>query len=235
MNWYKKSMPIKRVKMPPKEDFDYEWQHESLEKSQERIDSKITEDIEDPLGELNPVGAGGFGVAYYPTSNPNMIVKYTDHTEEYEVAQKIMKWQQANGGFHPHIVGIYSAEILPYKGDWDTPVVRLVMERVQPFDSDITKIREQSPAPKMDDQKTHEYMEDFENELEKQRLYLADMHEGNFGYRASTGEKVVLDIGHLGGKGLDIKIEDDYGFDEEEEYEQYDQYGEYQMLDDEDY
>jgi hypothetical protein len=202
MSWYKiikKSMPIKRVKIPEESEFDYDWQKIDLEEKQKRIDEYIPEEIEDPFGDMEAVGGGAFGVAYYPTSEPNKVVKITDHHNEYDVAQKVMAWQEANGGFHPAIVGIYSAEEMEYEGMYGAPLVRLVLEKVQPAYSTIKKIRNESPAEHL-----YQERDKLKDKLIKHDLWVGDLHEFNFGYRPSTGEIVVLDIGHLSGAGVDI-------------------------------
>jgi hypothetical protein len=126
MSWYSlvKAMPLPRAKNYP------EWwdQYDGLG----MLDLSLDEEIDDPMGEMEYLDHGHFGVAYEPSSDEGKVIKYTSDLTEVETAEKLKKWQQENGRFHPAIVGVYEAGTVDkIKGE---SKYRLVLEKVDPLD-----------------------------------------------------------------------------------------------------
>jgi hypothetical protein len=201
MNWYKKSMPLPRVKFPDAENFRYPSEIADGQEFYELMSNRVGEDLgTDPEGVLEYIGGGSYGLAFQSEKDPNKVVKFTEHKDEYEAAQMMMEWQKSNHGFHPHVVGVYEADIVPSSeikvlNGKQPPayLYRIVTEKVLPKQ----RVRMDMPrAPEINYQQNY----DFKSSLRELGLSSWDLHDGNIGVRPSTGEIVVLDLGGLGAK-----------------------------------
>jgi hypothetical protein len=134
MSWYniiKQSMPLPRSKEEPKseQDTDDYWAWDNYTSTKNKLDTRLgPEEMEDPEGELEWLGAGYYGMAYTPSSDGSKVVKYTSDLGEMSTAKAVMQWQKANGGFSPYITGLYEFKMIPNK-----EVARIVTEKVKPL------------------------------------------------------------------------------------------------------
>ena len=117
MNWYsltKQSMPLPRVKNYPEKpssgDPIDDMYFSQFEDTKNMMDSLLPEETIDPLGELDFLGAGAWGMAYTPKNDASKVVKYTSQRSEYENVKNMLSEQEERGGFSPYFAGIYSVD-----------------------------------------------------------------------------------------------------------------------------
>jgi hypothetical protein len=190
MNWYQmvKAAPLPRAEYPETKK-DYHSLHNlvDMRETRDSLDRLMPEGYEDPMGELDFLGAGKFGMVYVPKSDPTKVVKFTKNSNDYEVAKTMLEWQQVNKGFHPNVVGVYEAAEVPgSKG-----VYRIVTERVTPHKAQMKNTKDLQNNQKQIDQG------ELSDKLKDHGFNPWDLHEGNYGRRPSSGEDVAFDLGGL--------------------------------------